>query len=59
MRIDTLGNVFANVDLGKNRIKWWQWAYLVWLPTYEVLEGDSVHYFKYFRGSVYYIGESF
>ena len=49
--------LFFKADLEKNQIKWWQRIFLFVLPTYEVLEGDSAHYFKHWRGHVYYIGE--
>jgi hypothetical protein len=49
---------FYRVDLNKARIKWWQWLYLWALPTYVVLEGDSVHRFKKHKGHIFYVGES-
>lgn len=50
---------FWKVNLEKARIKWYDWAWIWILPTYRVLEGDSVHYFKEFNGRVYYVGERF
>lgn len=49
-------NIFK-IDINQHVIKWYEWIWLWAFPTYEVYEGDSVHFFKEEFGRIYYIRE--